>query len=215
MSKNRVNPWDRSSNRTEHTRPQEVRRAVIFCEDSKSAADYFRSFPIESARFEVRVEGTGRNTESLVKLAIQEKRKAETQKTPFYAVWCVFDRDNFPQDQYNRAFDLAESADIQIAWANEAFELWYLLHFDYIDSALSRTQYSQKLKRNGIKYDKTDQSIYDQLQPHQGTALQNAKRLEREWQEQRNKFPHRENPSTSVHKLVEYLNHLANLGAAN
>lgn len=215
MSKNNAKTWERPTTGRREDESRSRKLTVIFCEDSKSAADYFRSFPINGAPFEVRVEGTGRNTESLVKLAIQEKRKAETQKTPFYAVWCVFDRDNFPQDHYNRAFDLAESADIQIAWANEAFELWYLLHFDYMDSALSRTQYSQKLKRNGIKYDKTDQSIYDQLQPHQGTALQNAKRLEREWQEQRNKFPHRENPSTSVHKLVEYLNHLANLGAAN
>ena len=91
---------------------------------------------------------------------------------------------------------------MKVAWANEAFELWYLLHFNYHDTGISRDDY------------KADKTIYGQVKPHQETALRNARRLERHWQEMAEKFPERQNPSTSVHKLVEFLNELADLGSA-
>lgn len=185
------------------------RRTVIFCEDSKSSAYYFRSFEIDKERFEVRVEGTGMNTDSLVEEAIRAKLDAEKRKTPFNGVWCVFDRDDFPLEKYERAFTLARNEGIKIAWANEAFEFWYLLHFDYFDSALSRADYKQKLAEREIEYDKADRTIYAKLLPKQETAMRNARRLARHWNESGTLRPHCENPSTNVYVLVEYLNELA------
>ena len=50
--------------------PRQRRRVLIYCEDSKSSADYLRSFPIDPKRVEVRVQDTGMNTDSLVEAAI-------------------------------------------------------------------------------------------------------------------------------------------------
>jgi hypothetical protein len=50
------------------------------------------------------------------------------------------------------------------------------------------------------------------VKDRQDTAIKNARKLERYWNEMREKFPERQNPSTSVHKLVEFLNELADLG---
>lgn len=69
----------------------------------------------------------------------------QTSLLPFDIVWCVFDRDNFPAQNFNNAFEIARHNDINIAYSNEAFELWYFLHFDYCDSAMSRDQYQEKL----------------------------------------------------------------------
>jgi hypothetical protein len=56
-------------------------------------------------------------------------------------VWCVFDRDkegaNVGENSGNIKFDesiaLAVSKGINVAWSNDAFELWVLLHFVTID----------------------------------------------------------------------------------
>lgn len=33
------------------------------------------------------------------------------------------------------------------AWSNESFELWYYLHFQYLDTGISRSQYIEKIER--------------------------------------------------------------------
>jgi hypothetical protein len=136
------------------------------------------------------------------------------ERKEFYSqVWCVFDRDSFPLKNYVVAFELAQANTIKLAWTNGAFELWYLLHFDYIDSAISRKDYAKKLSQRGLKYKKADHRFYEKIKDKQDAAIKNAKKLERYWNEASRKFPERENPSTNVHKLVEFLNELADLGS--
>lgn len=132
-------PWEQ---RTPGRRPagtQERRRVLIVCEDSKSSRFYFESFPVDAKRAEVLALGTGMNTDSLVEEAIRLKNEAMKSCQPYNEVWCVLDRDSFPLDNYARAFELGRGNDIKMAWANEAFELWYLLHFNYHDSGISRS----------------------------------------------------------------------------
>jgi hypothetical protein len=167
---------------------------------------------MDKQRVEVKVVGTGMNTESLIKEAIIAKEKGWEIGELYSQVWCVFDRDSFPLKNYLAAFELAQANAIKLAWTNEAFELWYLLHFDYIDSAISRKDYAGKLLQKGLKYKKADRGFYGLIRDRQDVAIKNAKKLERYWNEAGRKFPERENPSTNVHKLVEFLNELADLG---
>jgi hypothetical protein len=95
---------------------------------------------------------------------------------------------------YDRAFQLARSNGIKVAWANEAFEIWYLLHFNYHDTGISRDDYKAKLKPN-LDYDKADKTVYEKTKPFQGDAIRNARRLERHWNEMGERFPERQNPS--------------------
>ena len=187
---------------------------LIVCEDSKSARDYFDSFEIDPRRAEVVAVGTGMNADSLVEEAMKRQSKAIQACQPYNEVWCVFDRDSFPLANYDRAFQLARANGIKVAWANEAFELWYLLHFNYHDTGISRHDYQAKLKPN-LQYNKADKTVYARVKAHQETALRNARKLERHWNEMGERFPERQNPSTSVHKLVEFLNELADLGSTD
>jgi hypothetical protein len=209
MPKNK--PWEQKSSGRRLPETRERRRVLIVCEDTKSACDYFKAFKIDSERAEVFQVGTGMNTDSLVMEAIKLSKQAEEADRPYNQVWCVFDRDDFPLDKYCRAFELARGNGIRVAWANEAFELWYLLHFNYHDTGMSRHDYKVKLKQFGIKYEKSDETIYAQVKDRQETACKNARKLEKYWREMGERFPERQNPSTGVHKLVEFLNELAEL----
>jgi hypothetical protein len=207
-------PWEQTPPGRRLAETRERRRVLIVCEDTKSARFYFESFEINPRRAEVLSLGTGMNTDSLVEEAIRLKNKAVKNCQPWNEVWCVFDRDSFPLGNYTRAFELAWASGIKVAWANEAFELWYLLHFHYLDAGIGREQYKAKLKPN-LEYDKADKTVYEQVKPFQTTALKFARKLERHWREMGERFPERRNPSTSVHKLVEFLNELADLDSGD
>lgn len=216
MPSDRPKPWERQRGSGRTTQVLERRRVLIVCEDEKSSCLYFDAFPLDKRRVEVTCDGTGRNTDSLVEHAIEMKRHAVTAKRPYSRIWCVFDRDSFPPRNFNRALELANHAGIDVAWSNEAFELWYLLHFNYHDTGMSRTEYGPRLgKLLGEPYDKADAGMYAKLEEHQPRALKHARRLEKHWVELGGCDPEKANPSTGVHKLVEFLNEFKDLGPAD
>lgn len=174
-------PWDHRAAGRRPSATRERRRVLIVCEDSKSSRFYFQSFPIDPARAEVLTLGEGMNTDSLVTEAMQRAKTAAHDGHPYNEVWCGLDRDDFPQENYCRAFQLAGEHGINMAWANEAFELWYLLHFNYHDTCISRHDYRTKLRQSGLEYDKADQDIYEKMKVQQAAALKFAHRLERYW----------------------------------
>jgi hypothetical protein len=153
------------------------------------------------------------NTDSLVDEAVHLRNQAKQQGAPFSHIWCVFDRDSFPQGQYDRAFQLAKNNRFEIVWANEAFELWYLLHFQYLDSGISRAEYPSRLtKQMGVNYEKSDANICSRLCVRQANAIRNGKNLLKALRA-RGETPERNfSPSTNVHQLVEFLNELCELG---
>jgi hypothetical protein len=122
-------PWKHNMSGRRPSGARERRRVLIVCEDTKSARYYFESFEIDPRRAEVFPVGTGMNTDSLVEEAIKLKNEAVRACQPYNEVWCVFDRDSFPPPNYDRAFQLIRANGLKVAWANEAFEIWYLLHF--------------------------------------------------------------------------------------
>lgn len=136
-------------------------RFLIVCEGSKTEPNYFRAFPIPPDSV-VDVRGIGENTKSLVERAL-ELRSAEG---PYDQVWCVFDRDSFPVQNFNEALELARKNEIQVAYSNEAFELWYILHFFYLDTGVTREDYCHRLSKQDClrhKYEKNSEIIYDEL----------------------------------------------------
>nr|WP_256439726.1 RloB family protein [Candidatus Chloroploca mongolica] len=90
------------------------------------------------------------------------------------------------------------------AFSNQAFELWYLLHFDFHHTAISRSDYGDRLARRLTHgYAKNDVQIYTLLYERQATAIANAQRLLACYNPWR---PENDDPSTTVHELVEQLN---------
>lgn len=185
-------------------RLRNVRRILILCEDSKSSRDYFARFPHDANQVEIDCVGTGMNTDSLMENAIQRAHKARRNGAPYERIWVVFDKDSFELMNFNRAFDLAKKhKEITACWSNECFELWYLLHFHYRDTAIGRNDLWPLIsKLMGEKYDKSDESLYDSLAGKLDTALMHAKKLAHE--NQLSGTPRR-NPSTLIHELVNAL----------
>ncbi len=177
-------------------------RFLIVCEGAKTEPNYFRSFRVTSA--DIQIFGAGMSTLSLVQYCM--KRRSESSE-PYDQVWCVFDRDSNPPDGFNAAIRKAKSEGINVAYSNEAFELWFLLHFDYCDSALCRQDYIRNLSAYlGYPYDKRA-PMYDILRSQQTVAIEHAKRL---LDLHASTSPAQANPSTTVHLLVMQLQRFMN-----
>lgn len=178
------------------TRPSQ-KVFLIVCEGAKTEPNYFRGFKVAGRVLDVR--GVGDNTLSLVQQATALKEQGEYDQT-----WCVFDRDSFPADRFNRALELARQEGMRVAYSNEAFELWYLLHFAYHDAATARSDYGNRLSRLlGSRYAKNREDIFGLLELRQPEAIRNAERLMAQY---RTLDPEADNPSTTVHLLVAELN---------
>ncbi len=198
--------WKKQSKRPLHRKinnrgkPKEL--FLIICEGEKTEPNYFRSFHLPSAKVEP--IGSGNNTMSLVNETIKMVKDASEYGIKYDQVWCVFDKDDFSSRQFNDAISLAKRNNFKVAYSNQSFELWYLLHFNYYDMVLNRKTYirrlTQLLKR---KYKKNSKDMYEKLLDKQKNALRNAKKLLKSYSPSN---PAKNDPSTTVHKLVEELN---------
>lgn len=181
---------------------------VYYFEGFKNEINQRYSDSIES--YEIEIKGLGKET-----LRVIEDINEFSRKLPilYENVWAVFDKDDFPKDDFDNAISKADSLGIKVAWSNECFELWYLLHFSYVQSALHRDVISEKLndefKKLGISkgYDKTDSDIYSILKPKINIAMKNAEKLCSDTQES---IPSKMNPHTNVHLLVSGLLEILN-----
>lgn len=129
------------------------------------------------------VEGAGANTVSVVKTAVELRKKRNTNKElpPYDQVWAVYDKDDFPDKNYHGAIDLAGREGILSAHSNESFELWYILHFEYLQSALKRDAYISKLSKYlQTPYQKNNKALAKRIREEGNVelAIKRAARLE-------------------------------------
>ena len=195
MSKRKAKSRSYSSRKV-NTR--EVRqRFLIVCEGEKTEPNYFRSFRVPKVVIDIK--GLGANPSKLVKSA-----KEFSNQEDYDQVWCVFDRDSWTEEDFNNAIKNAEAEEFGVAYSNEAFELWYILHFEFLNAGIPRSKYAHKLNSLlGQKYQKNSETIYEEIFEKQATAINNAQKLLKQYNPQN---PAKDNPSTTVHLLVKELN---------
>lgn len=174
-------------------------RILIVCEGAKTERDYFEELCKDHRpNAKVTVRGLGLDPAQLVEKACK-LRDLES----YDQVWCVFDRDTWPAQNFNNALAQARSYRIGVAHSNEAFELWYLLHFYYFDTGIPRQEYIERLEEKlGHPYAKNSRDTYRELRSRQEDALRNARTLLAQYDPL---DPAKDNPSTTVHLLVEEL----------
>jgi len=172
-------------------------RFLIVCEGAKTEPNYFNAFKVKTA--DIQVVGLGANTISLV-----DKTLTLMNKDDYDQVWCVFDKDSFTSNDFNTAITKARANGIQVAYSNEAFELWYILHFQYLDTGIDRKTYIEKLTQLLGRYRKNNPNMYELLFEKQNDAISRAKKLYNSYSNH-NK-PAANKPSTTIHLLVEQLN---------
>lgn len=203
-----------SKKRKENVREKLV-RFLIVCEGTKTEPHYFEALIknyISTVR-EVTIEGEGRATVALVDRTLEIKQELERKNAmSFDRVWVVFDKDDF--DDFNDAIKKANKLGFHSAWTNEAFELWYYLHFEYLDTGIGRADYIKKLEEafkeklgdSHFEYKKGNPDIYSLLQQYGREDL--AKRFA---QQLRGLYTGSDyaahKPCTMVDKLVEELEH--------
>lgn len=198
--------WDRYSSykgrQVEIKDPKQ--RFLIVCEGEKTEPNYFRGFRVPSDVIVDIHSGAGVHI-SVVREAISKRDEAESN---YNQVWCVFDRDKNggnPADaqNFNEALRLANANSISVAYTNDAFELWYLLHFNYHDTAIHRHDYITKL--NALidgGYRKNDPTMFEKFEDKMDAADRNARKLLEQYDPS---LPGQDDPSTTVHLLVEQL----------
>jgi RloB-like protein len=185
-------------------------RFLIVCEGEKTEPHYFEAFGDELPLHVVylKIVGEGSNTIDLVETAINMRDEYADGDYPFDYVWVVFDRDSFQPDNFDNAIHMAQAAEIKCAWSNEAFELWFVLHFQYRNTAMSRDEYKGKLTEILDRpYKKNAEDMYLILSKRgdQAQAIAWAKSLFDDFSG-RGIPPSRSNPCTTVYLLVEKLN---------
>ncbi len=190
---------------------------LIVCEGEKTEPNYFESLKdaLPKGVLEVcdfKIVGTGNNTTSLVEKAMQLRTDwANQTEKPIDKLWIVFDKDSFTAQSFHAAIQTCTTNHplVDAAWSNEAFELWYLLHFHFYNTAISRKQYQDLIEENfkekglkNYKYKKNSIEMFTLLETYgsREDAIRNAINLENLYADTTDFANH--NPCTKVHKLV-------------
>jgi hypothetical protein len=124
---------------------------LIVCEGRNTEPSYFRQFRLYLAT--IKVIGHGYNTVSLVNQTIELQ-----QQGSYDQVWCVFDKDQNTDTQFNQAIEICKAKRFGVAYSNQAFEYWLILHFeDHQGGAMDRRDYNAKINSYintiGFSYD--------------------------------------------------------------
>ena len=193
---------------------------LIVCEGAATEPNYFEGLKQDLPKgiltsYQIDIEGTGMNTQSLINEALRLKSEYEkNQGRAIDRLWVVFDRDSFPSNNFNSAIHQCRenNPEIGCAWSNEAFELWYLLHFQYYENAMSRKDFKELIENNlkpvlgeQFRYEKNSEQMYALVKEHgnQEGAIRNGKRLAELYGKHQDYANH--NPCTMVWMLVEEL----------
>jgi hypothetical protein len=126
---------------------------LIICEGQNTEPLYFKGFHLPNN--EILIEGACNSKTSLVDYALKVSTK---EKYAGREVWCVFDYDVKPDEaatqpqDFNNAITKAESNGMKVAWSNDAFELWFVLHYQQLDVHVTREKLNEVLKKEwGLK----------------------------------------------------------------
>ena len=196
----------RLSNLSRRQGVREIKQSfLIVCEGEKTEPDYFKAFRMTAAT--IKAVGQAMNTITLVNKAISIREADQKRKRVYDQCWVVFDKDNFPAKDFNQAIQLAEKNGFHVAYSNQAFEYWFLLHYNLYTGAIHRNQYKDMLTRlTGMPYSKSEgygAVMYNLLLSRQQQAISNAETVLAEISHGN---PAEEESSTTVQRLVLELN---------
>jgi hypothetical protein len=190
---------------------EKKKRFLIVCEGQTEEL-YFKSFPVLSA--DVIPIHQGCSKSSLVE-CVANYLDGEN----YDEIWCVFDMDYKPDvngqyEDFDNAIQAACEAGYKCAYSNDAFELWFVLHYQYVDQKQLRIFFFKTLSKYwDINYEKngkersfalsTYKRLLDDPKADQSLAIVNAHKL---FESQKQMVYHLQNPVTTVYMLVKELN---------
>lgn len=189
---------------------EERKYFLIVCEGTRTEPIYFEYFKHllpKSMIDTITISGEGDNTINVVNEAINKRnlRRKNRLAPPHDEVWAVFDKDDFPNHKFDTAIAHARNNNIEPGFSNQSFELWYVLHFQFLETALHRNDYISILSDTlGFKYQKNNKEIVELLfsKGDVNQAIKWAKKLEKK---HASLTPSESCPCTTIYKLVDSL----------
>ncbi|QCX54376.1 RloB family protein [Elizabethkingia sp. JS20170427COW] len=191
-----------------------IRKSILIVCEGQTEKLYFESFPVLG----LKVEAVDLGGQSKTKLVESTQKIIESSEYEYDEVWCVFDMDfKNGADEYadfDNAIEKAKTLGYEVAYSNDSFELWFYLHYNKIEAQQLRTFYYEQLSQKfGINYEREGkkyafcQKVYSILlndeHASQERAIKNADEL---YESQKHLIYHKQNPVTTVYKLVQTLN---------
>ncbi len=193
----------------------ELQRIILACEGSVTEKNYFQAIFDDL----IQIKGIAKTSFVIAKHkhtdpkgVLQDLLTALKKDSEFEHKWIVIDRDEMRPnggghelENFNGAISSAEAQNINIAYSNPSFEIWYLLHFEYRSAPLDRDEVIKNLNKH-VDYAKNSQTIYEEILHRQEEAIANAQRLTDNYIASGGILkPANSNPSTTAHQLVKLL----------
>jgi hypothetical protein len=192
------------------------RKVLILCEGKVTEPFYFKAIP--NINIDVDALGFGLSKRELVKKA-QNYCLRKGIKSSEVEVWVAFDFDveynklENQKEDFNRAISEALELGYRIAYSNDCFELWLILHFKPLISQLTRNQYYEFLNEQlKIDYQKIGKNEKDWIRflpkmlsnskMDTKSAMKNAHKL---FEAQKHLIPSDQNPVTTIFQLAHVL----------
>lgn len=165
----------------------------------------------EAARRQFEIKPEGDNTLYLLQRA---EAYLQNEGDEYQHIWIIYDKDDFPACDFDntvkrcealsKRYKADEGPQYHAIWSNQCVELWFLLHFNYLDTDIDRAQYRAILSdKLGRHYEKNDKEILDVLLPRTDRATRNAKKLMEKYD--KDAPPSQKAPGTNFYELVEHL----------
>jgi len=182
------------------------KKVLIACEDTKSSRFYFtRMIKDYGLRGQVVfAKHIGTNP-----MKVLEAIKIHLLKdSNFDEKWIVIDKDSYSKSEFNGTIASAKALDINVAYSNESYELWILLHFKDQKAYINRLQLNKELK-DLVDYEKSNEFIYEIIKSKQNEAIKRSKNLIKFFIDiNGSSNPFDDNPSNTIYQLVESLEKL-------
>lgn len=183
------------------TRP--VKDTILILCGGETEKYYFENFKSRVAKIKVEPVLDADSPLNLVNHAIEKKVENYLQ------IWVVFDKDEF--HSFDSAIQLADMEGINVAFSNQAFDLWYILHFKRCEGGFHRKDYGYEINKlmnrnERNKLEKPFRDIFDLLKSRMDIAITNATYGHQKHIRDNSDLPISSWEScTTVYKLVEVL----------
>lgn len=192
---------------------RDVKKAVLIAlEDTKSSRYYFQSLVKDNnlSGKVVFAKHIGTNPAKVLEAIISTPR----YNKDYEQRWIVIDKDDWSKKDFNGTFTRARDLGVSVAFSNESYELWVLLHFEKLERYTNRVVLKEKLnllfkQHFKISYSKADSDIYALIKTRQCQAIINAKALmEKHKRDDETMDPYNHNPLTNIYELIECIENI-------
>jgi len=176
-----------------------LRKTFMIFTEGQTEEGYFKKFKVRCKTI------TGGNALRIVEEAIIQKNNI---KKTIDEYWVVFDKDETSKNDFLKAIKLAIDNQLNVAFSSEAFEIWWLFHFEEIAAPIQRKEYEKRLRKHLPDYSIREKGLnqgermWMLLDKFMGIGIANAKMAHSKFEHPENAF---DQSVTTVYALVESL----------